>query len=627
MRTVRRAILLILLVAGLLALWAAGLPDPVRSRVESDRSGADRQPDAPSAIELPRVKARDPEPPDAKATPQKRSKRPATLRVRVTGADGVAIPVALARVSFRGVHREWRTTHSWDPAKPGVLRVRDGVIDFDPLESFESMNADATVTLELFRAATSHSHRRNVADEPLPFGPITIGPVPLVGEYAIRLPAENRVAGVVVDEQGEPVRNAVVWAWHPDRTPGQEPILVGDYDHYGRDKTDAGGAFRIGRLGAGTVDLVVDPPRGYLPPGAVTARPGENLRIVLRRGAGAVVRVVDSKSRPVVGADVRVGFRHWNEPFREQRKGFWHRSTYWHWTTDERGQVQFTGFEPTREYRLTVRPTHNPVTLATASILRWQVADTTVSLGSSFSLSGVVIDSKGEPRPHAHVYATFSNGAGRLLGRDATGRFQLNGIPEGAVVITASIRGWREGSEAVPITVNAGDRDVKVIIDRPPSIFVQIREWPAGTKFVRARLRPESNGWGAHNPYVSTDGRIEVVGPEAGQSWTLFVGGLEDGRYALVNGIKTSTDVHEIDLKPGGEIRGVVQFPAGETMCVVSIVDRFVFVSAIAKAGEQFVIKGVPPGKWKVEASLDDKSDRDAKTTAQAGDLISLDLR
>jgi len=627
MGIVRRVILLILLVSGLLALWAAWLPDPVPSRVEGDRSGADRQPDAPSAIELPRVKARDPEPPDAKAAPQKRSERPATLRVRVTGADGVAIPLALARVTFPGVHREWGSSDSWDPAEPGLLVVQDGELDFDPLGSFRSIDPEATVTLEVFRAATSHSYKRNVADDALPFGPITVGPVPLVGEYVVRLPAENLVAGVVVDEQGDPVRNVVVWAWHPDRTPGQQPISLGDYDHYGRDKTDAGGAFRIGRLGAGAVDLVVDPPRGFLPPGAVTARPGESVRIVLRRGAGAVVRVVDSKNRPVVGADVRVGFRNWQEPYDEKRKGFWHRATYWHWTTDERGQVQFTGFEPKREYRLNIRATNNPVTLATASILRWQVADTTVSLGSSFSLSGVVIDSKGEPRPHAHVYATFSNGAGRLLGRDATGRFQLNGIPEGAVVITASIRGWREESEAVPITVNAGDRDVKVIIDRPPSIFVQIREWPAGAKFVRARLRPESKNYAAHNPHVSRDGRIEVIGPEAGESWTLFVGGLKDGRYALVNGIKTSTDVHEIDLKPGGEIRGVVQFPAGETMCVVSIVDRVVFASAIAKAGEEFVIKGVPPGKWKVEASLDDKSDRNAKTTAQAGDLISLDLR
>ncbi|HEX6861880.1 MAG TPA: carboxypeptidase regulatory-like domain-containing protein, partial [Thermoanaerobaculia bacterium] len=112
------------------------------------------------------------------------------------------------------------------------------------------------------------------------------------------------VAGTVVDEQGKPVAGVEIKARiHPGAR------AMDRWDSRGSARTSAAGRFRIPRLAGGIAHQLRLTRKGYAPatadvPPVEPGRPGEDLRIVLRKGRTAFGRVVDPGDRPVAGAEV-----------------------------------------------------------------------------------------------------------------------------------------------------------------------------------------------------------------------------------------------------------------------------------------------------------------------------------
>ena len=81
-------------------------------------------------------------------------------------------------------------------------------------------------------------------------------------------------------------------------------------------------------------------------------------------------------------------------------------------------------------------------------------------------------------------------------------------------------------------------------------------------------------------------------------------------------------------MLPGGEIRGRIHAPRGATDIRVWIGHPAVAIHVYRKDPGDFVLNGVPPGRWKIVASAKiGKKEIGAETEAEPGDTVDLTLR
>ncbi len=336
------------------------------------------------------------------------------LVVRVLGPDGKPVPRAYAQLDFP------------DGASNGSS-VEGGVAIVD-LSGRAAGFAGATVRVERARGSS---------DTPLPFGPGRVGP--LTGnetEVEVRLPIEATVTGVVRDPDGAPVAGAVVLAASPAQANDLEWAFESDGVVVPRARTDADGRFRIGGLGDGAeVELHVAPPPAFPPPGA---RPGargqKDVVVTLAPGTAVVVTVLDEAGAPVRGATVHttlVEERRADGPWPSPRSGPAGRA-------DATGAVRLRGFDLRKRYALAVDgPAEDWITSRRDA---WSPKDETIRLTRALKVAGVVRDPAGQPLAGVQIYRRLGEGSwGGGPTTDAAGRFQLDGLPAGEVVLRAAV--------------------------------------------------------------------------------------------------------------------------------------------------------------------------------------------
>jgi protocatechuate 3,4-dioxygenase beta subunit len=552
------------------------------------------------------------------------------FRVRVLDSEGRPVPAGAIHVTMQTDSSRIRLhSHGFDPDKPGIFSYSGGMLYIQRSEHFPWVEESTKITMEFIRAGTVTTHYGHESGRALPLGTATLGPIPMIGEHEVRLPPEKTLRGKIVDQKGAAVPGILVWAWSPDRTPGERPVLHNTWGQYGFTRTQADGSFVLGRLGPGPVDVVVESPKGFLPAPAVRAAPGTPVTISLSRGAQPRVRVTDTSGQALAGASVGATLRVWPPALNEKlRRGSWLTSWGLGWRTDKDGYTQLSGLVPGATYSLRVRPPRDRAELAPESVGKWEPGDLEVRLGREATITGQVVDSEGRPRPEAYVYARFANGAGAIVQKDPQGRFKLTDVPAGEVTFTARIDGRVLGTdtEAKPVTVQAGAKNVRIVIEQPPSITIQFEDWPKG-EFQMVELRSEKDNWRGVKGSVDKTGRLHVVGVNPAHTWQIWVA-LPDGRYAWLKGLAPSRETKRARLVRGGEIRGRVHAPQGAEDIEVGIAHRSVWSRAIVDDRGEFVLRGVPPGRWKIVASASvGKKKFEAETEAEPGGTADLNLR
>ena len=314
----------------------------------------------------------------------------------------------------------------------------------------------------------------------LEVAPSSDGGVVDLGLFALEEAA--RLAGLVVDEAGEPVPGAGLWIFDMEHLRlGFEPEMLRGKDPDGEVSND--GRFELSELQPRkAVDLIVVAD-GYLPAraekllpmkptaaestaaestaaestaaestAAESTEPKDELRIVLRPASGIGGRVLDAAGRPVPEAvvhllppETRAGVRS------ETATDVGSRET----VTDEQGHFAIDGVEPgSYQWRATAygyRVTEpRPLRLAAQE----QRRDLEWTLEPGVTVRGRVLDAAGAPVADAVVHAESSSALS-----DAEGAYELAGLTPGPGLLTAQHRLYRKVSQELEIVAEGGPVD------------------------------------------------------------------------------------------------------------------------------------------------------------------------
>ena len=340
-------------------------------------------------------------------------------------------------------------------------------------------------------------------------------------ELSLRIRRGVLVEGVVVDGEGVPVEGAAVVL--ETMTEGGAVLALSGAD----------GAFSIGSVDPHTRLGARAPGRAPSAIHRVDAAKGATvrLRMVLPGPGGAIEgRVLSPDGRPVAGARVQV------------RPEFWYRQVVledgtptvpqagFEVRTDRRGAFRFDGVEPGRS-QVRVRTERLAPGEATVEVVAGQVTPLDFRLGPGAILEGTVKDRTGAPVEGANVRA---HGPGEFLGSfastDAGGRYRLEGLAPGSVLLAAEKDGRGKASATVEVAADAPARWDPVL--------------DAGSILAGRVLAPDGSpraGWAVHARTA-----------EPGSSWQDSAVTGVDGSFLIRNCWSAGLRVEVRPRVPGG---------------------------------------------------------------------------
>jgi hypothetical protein len=365
-----------------------------------------------------------------------------TLRVNVVDPAGGAVPRFDARLLLPQGYRQLGTGAS------GRLTLQGGAEQW------------TGAVLEIWNA-------RGDDDTGLAYAPARIGPLdPEPSQLEVRLYEGPFLEGVVLGPAGRPVQPVEIELGPIDRW--WETLHDHDSVDYGlasssgalpqrlpfeglkaKVRADGSGRFRAAYLRPGTLhELALDVPDGFCRPQRREVRMGEGPQeIHLRRAKAVRVTVLGPDQEGVSGAHVRI--------FPAGDSGF---GSIGQARTDGQGIAVLDAdvmerVDPDRTHKLAVNPNYSyeiirdpgdswrlrsktdrtsPPFLAEQSVDDWGAADTTIRLEHGYVVSGIVLDSKGQPVAKRHVGLCTPAGFG-VYSTSHDGRFEFRGVPAGVV--------------------------------------------------------------------------------------------------------------------------------------------------------------------------------------------------
>ena len=246
------------------------------------------------------------------------------------------------------------------------------------------------------------------------------------GLTELRLVLQSRpvVRGRVVDDKGQPVENAEVWA--RDTVDPEASSTT----------TDEDGSFELEADGKGPVTVEAwNQEKGR---GSAKGHTGGEVEVRLEPGAVIELEVDDPDGKPVVESvrlvQVETGRSFWGE------------------TAEPFGR--FSGLEPGKWQVSINRNERLPVT-KDVELGRGQVLRLRLKLDAGAAVDGRVLDAHGAPMPGARVL--FSGGVAATT--DERGQFSLTGVTPGPVELTAFDR---ESGRSASAEATAPARDVVI---------------------------------------------------------------------------------------------------------------------------------------------------------------------
>lgn len=286
-----------------------------------------------------------------------------------------------------------------------------------------------------------------------------------VAELSLTLLRGVAVSGQVVDEGGKPVAGARV-------SYDTSGFGFGGSGR-GEAKSDDKGGFRFAALAPGQYTFGAsdgEHVRSLSKPIEVGAQPVRDVLITMRSGGSVSGTVVDRAGAAVPFAVLRIA-PHPDGGMREAMVGA--RQV----ASDERGAFEIRGLP---RARLQLRAEGEAATSAILEVSLVEAArreDVRVVLDVEGTISGVVVDEKGEPVPEMQVtcfpdfragakLASFALGGSTSTTSDGSGAFTVRGLPEGSFRLGVERPGAAAsyGLAASSKTAKTGDRDVRLVV-------------------------------------------------------------------------------------------------------------------------------------------------------------------
>lgn len=391
----------------------------------------------------------------------------------------------------------------------------------------------------------------------------------------IQLARGAAVSGVVNDPSGKPIAGALVMARNTN-----DPWSGGGDPRRDAVETAADGTWKLEGVAAGSTRFVAR--HEDFAPGTsaiitldgVTTKAG--VTIALQAAALVAGRVVDAAGAPAPGAVVRVAVRSegWTDDTRQAIAG-------------GDGRFELKGLTRKEVDLAAVAEKASSETVHLDLSAKAEQRDVELRLARVGTISGTVVDDKGEPIADASVWAMpnlRSGGAGALNRMewslrggaeertDAGGGFTIAGLAPGEYWLRASKQGAASGGRGAqmrdPVEAKVGDADVKITIPADGKVKGKIALAGGGAPgpFTVAL------GMGAPTPFAAEDGAFELE--LAPGHFTLTIAGLAFDRSQVPADVKSgeTTDVGTITVKKGRMIAGRVTGPDGAPVAGATVV-------------------------------------------------------
>lgn len=369
----------------------------------------------------------------------------------------------------------------------------------------------------------------------------------------VRLQPGTPITGKVMDSAGKPVAGARIWS-----TFASEPFPTVD-PRIDAVVSDARGNWRMPGLVAGTYYFTAthaDHALTSSPPTYVSGTAGQTVELRMKDG-GLVSGVVTGNGGPVAGAEVRVvakGALAWR-----------HRS---HTVTDADGKFRLGGL-PLRAVEVVALHASGSSDIAELDLAATpRATDVKLALAHSSGISGIVVDSSGDPVAEALVAVRpeFSGALGErrawqvrgapVTRTDRKGTFRFTGLPDGDYLVRAARPDAPPGALWLHKGVKAkpGKKSIRVEVEGESKYTgrVKIADGSVPSSFT-VRL-----GRAAAVPIASKDGSFTIAGPSGEQMLMI------SGPSFIRKGVKATgkegdtVDLGVIEVQRGRSVSGKV---------------------------------------------------------------------
>ena len=326
-----------------------------------------------------------------------------------------------------------------------------------------------------------------------------------------RLHRRASVAGVVVDQHGQPMAGVIVRAAAADKSrhagmDDEEALRTGAGVIEREAPADAEGRFRIAGLRKGHYRLkaVRD---GFSSSRPIVATGITNARIRLLPVARLEGRVT-GLGRPVAGASVKATIHTDGGKRIDIDSG----------RTNDEGVFALASLPPAQPFQLTIR--HGDFLTLNHRGVRATRGVQEFVLDPGIRIAGTVTNAAGAPLRGVKVRVKSRAGT-RRLSTDARGRFAAGGLPEGRLVVR--VEQWdTKYLRTDAMVVEPGDENIRIVTEVGKSIAGVVRD-VAGkpvTEFTIVILDAAGSRVRYHGLSGQSDGKFEIKG-------------LRDGRYTV----------------------------------------------------------------------------------------------